>query len=190
MATEKELDEFLASFERRAFKRAAYAVRDDEAALDLVQEAMISLAQNYGDRPVEELPLLFQRILGNAINDHFRREKSRSAWMVNQADLAAGPGHEGGEFDLLEILEVDDASGLGESADSTLAREQILRAIDEELQNLSERQREAFLLRYLEELDVAETAQIMGCSEGSIKTHCSRATQALAKALKARGISL
>lgn len=189
MATEKELSDFLVSIEKRAFKRAAYAVRDDDAALDLVQEAMIRVSEKYGDRPAAELPLLFQRILSNAINDYFRREKVKSSVMSVFSDF--GGDAEDGDFDLLESLEMQDEASAGtESAADTVARVQVLQAIDEEVQKLPERQREAFLLRYLEEMDVAETAAIMGCSEGSVKTHCSRATHALAKALKAKGIRL
>ena len=74
MATDKELNDFLESVERRAFKQAVYAVRKDEAALDIVQDAMIKLAEKYGDKPLAELPMLFQRILQNTIHDHFRRQ--------------------------------------------------------------------------------------------------------------------
>ena len=77
-----------------------------------------------------------------------------------------------------------------ESAADAVSRAQILQAIDTEVAELPGRQREAFLLRYWEEFDVAETAAVMGCSEGSVKTHCSRAVHALAKALRAKGISL
>ncbi|MBU6437770.1 MAG: RNA polymerase sigma factor [Betaproteobacteria bacterium] len=189
MATEKELSDFLAGIEKRAFKRAAYAVRDSDAALDLVQETMIRVCEKYGDRPPAELPLLFQRILSNAINDHFRREKVKSSVMSVFSDF--GGDGEDGDFDLLESLEMQDsASARTESAADAVTRSQILQKIDEEVQRLPERQREAFLLRYLEEMDVAETASVMGCSEGSVKTHCSRATHALAKALKAKGIML
>src|SRR5881227_3034136 len=81
MATDKELNDFLESVERRAFKQAAYAVRKDEAALDIVQDAMIKLAEKYGDKPLAELPMLFQRILQNTILDYFRREKVRNTWI-------------------------------------------------------------------------------------------------------------
>lgn len=189
MATEKELTDFLASIEKRAFKRAAFAVRDDHAALDLVQETMIRVCEKYGDRPPAELPLLFQRILSNAINDHFRREKVKTSVMSVFSDF--GGDSEDGDFDLLESLEMQDSSASRtESAADTVSRSQVLQAIDDEVQKLPERQREAFLLRYLEEMDVAETAAVMGCSEGSVKTHCSRATHALARALKAKGIRL
>ena len=83
MASEKELSDFLKSVEKRAFKRALYSVRDDEAALDIVQDAMIRLAEKYGDRPAAELPLVFQRILSNATMDWFRRQKVRNALVKN-----------------------------------------------------------------------------------------------------------
>jgi RNA polymerase sigma-70 factor, ECF subfamily len=188
LATEKELSDFLKSVEKRAFKRTAYAVRGDDAALDIVQEAMIRLAEKYADRPPAELPLLFQRILSNATMDWFRREKVRGAVMQNLSDFEGSESD--GEFDLLEtLLALEDTLGT-ESAADAVSRAQILRAIELEVTELPARQREAFLLRYLEEFDVAETAAAMGCSEGSVKTHCSRAVHALAKALRAKGITL
>lgn len=188
LATEQELSSFLKSVERRAFKRTAYTVRDDEAALDIVQDAMIRLAERYADRPPEELPPLFQRILSNATMDWFRRQKVRNAVISNLSDL--GTGDDQSEFDLLESLESAETSLGAESAAETFSRAQILQMIDVEVATLPGRQREAFLLRYWEELDVAETAAAMGCSEGSVKTHCSRAVHSLAKALKAKGIGL
>ena len=188
MASEKELSDFLKSIEKRAFKRALYAVRDDEAALDIVQDAMIRLAEKYGDRPAAELPLVFQRILSNATMDWFRRQKVRNALVKNFSDFESAG--DDGDFDILETLEALDGSTATESAADQVSRAQILLVIEEHVAQLPARQREAFLLRYWEELDVAETAAAMGCSEGSVKTHCSRAVHALAKALKAKGISL
>jgi RNA polymerase sigma-70 factor, ECF subfamily len=184
----EELDDFLRSVERRAFKRTAFAVRDDDAALDIVQDAMIRLSQSYADRPPTEWPMLFQRILSNATLDHFRRQKVRNALFMNIGDLEDKVGDEDGDFDLLASLRLDDAAV--EGADDSAQRTEVLAQIEEEVTKLPARQREAFLLRYWEELDVAETAAAMGCSEGSVKTHCSRAVQALSKALSARGISL
>ncbi len=187
MASDKELSDFLKSVEKRAFKRTAYAVRDDDAALDIVQDAMIRLAEKYIDRPAAELPLLFQRILSNATMDWFRRQKVRHAVLHNFSDFEVPDGD--GDFDVLETLELlDDTRGTESAADS-VSRAQMLQLIDAEVAQLPARQREAFLLRYWEELDVAETAAVMGCSEGSVKTHCSRAVHALAKALRAKGIS-
>lgn len=188
MATDKELNDFLRSVEKRAFKRSAYLVRDDDAALDIVQDAMIRLAEKYFDRPAAELPLLFQRILSNATMDWFRRQKVRRNVMQNMSDFESGDGNE--DFDLLEALETADGAMGSLSAADEVSRAQILQVIDGEVAELPARQREAFLLRYWEELDVAETAAVMGCSEGSVKTHCSRAVHALAKSLKAKGITL
>ena len=188
LASDKELSDFLKSVEKRAFKRALYAVRDEDAALDIVQDTMIRLAEKYVDRPAAELPLLFQRILSNATMDWFRRKKVRNAVVRNFSDFES-PGSDG-DFDILEALEAHGGSLATESAADSVSRDQILLAIEAEVAQLPGRQREAFLLRYWEELDVAETAATMGCSEGSVKTHCSRAVHALAKALQAKGISL
>jgi RNA polymerase sigma-70 factor (ECF subfamily) len=189
LATDKELSDFLKSIEKRAFKRTFFAVRDEDAALDVVQDTMIRLSEKYADRPAAELPLLFQRILSNATMDWFRRQKVRNAVLVNMSEFEPA-GDDGGDFDLLETLESVDGALGSESAADQVGRAQILLLIDEQVQQLPARQREAFLLRYWEELDVAETAAVMGCSEGSVKTHCSRAVHALAKSLRAKGISL
>ena len=188
LATRKELSDFLASVERRAFKQCVFSVHDDEAALDIVQDAMMKLAEKYATRPPAELPLLFQRILQNAIRDHFRRGKVRSTWTTLLSNL--GLGGEDDDADPLETLEVEDASNVPASPADRLEQSQVMAAIEEAVQGLPERQRQAFMLRYWEELDVSETAKAMGCSEGSVKTHCSRATHALAKVLKAKGITL
>jgi len=188
MASDKELADFLASVERRAFKQTIYAVRDHEASLDCVQDAMIRLAEKYGDKPAAELPMLFQRILQNVILDYFRRQKVRNTWVSLFSSLT--PSNEDDDFDLLENFDAESRSIGSESGQDQLERAQILNLIDEEIQKLPTRQREAFLMRYWEDMDVAETAAAMGCSEGSVKTHCSRATHALALALKAKGITL
>ena len=187
MASDKELSDFLESVGKRAFKRVVYAVRDDDSALDIVQDAMIRLAERYADRPASELPLLFQRILSNATMDHFRRLRVRNSVMQNISDFETGS--EDGDFDLLDGLESIEAVLGAESAADTVSRAQILHIIETEVAELPARQREAFLLRYWEELDVAETASVMGCSEGSVKTHCSRAVHTLARALRSKGIA-
>ena len=189
MASRKELSDFLESVERRAFKQAVYAVRDDDAALDIVQDAMFKLAEKYADKPAAELPLLFQRILQNVIHDHFRRQKVRNLWTTLLSALQPSDD-DASDRDPLDALEVDGDTRAGESAAELVERDQILRIIEAEIQKLPPRQREAFVMRYWQEMDVAETASAMGCSEGSVKTHCSRATHALADALKAKGITL
>jgi RNA polymerase sigma-70 factor (ECF subfamily) len=174
--------------ERRAFKHAMFAVRDEDNALDIVQDAMMRLAEKYADRPAAELPLLFQRILQNAIRDHFRRSKVRSTWTTLLGNLGLGGEDEDG--DPLETIEVEDLSNVPASPAAQLEQSQVMSQIESAVQSLPARQREAFMLRYWEELDVSETAKVMGCSEGSVKTHCSRATHALAKVLRAKGITL
>ena len=190
MATEQELSDFLKSVERRAFKRSVYHVRDDEAALDIVQDSMMKLAEHYGHKPVAELPMLFQRILSNCTLDWFRRNKTRRALFSNMSDFTHADDDGNGDFDLLQNLATPLDTRETESAEDSVRRADVLRQIDAEVSALPGRQREAFLLRYWEEMDVAETAAVMGCSEGSVKTHCSRAVAALSRALTTRGISL
>jgi RNA polymerase sigma-70 factor (ECF subfamily) len=186
LATELELSNFLKSAEKRAFKRSYYHVRNEEAALDIVQDSMMKLCEHYGDKPVEELPMLFQRILSNCTLDWFRRQKTRNALFSNLGDFESA--NEEDDFDLLESFNSDSDAGASASAETLTDRAQVLHAIELEILNLPARQREAFLMRYWEEMDVAETAAAMGCSEGSVKTHCSRAVQALSKALKSKGL--
>ena len=159
-------------------------MRDQEAALDIVQDAMLRLAEKYGHRPAGELPLLFHRIVQNAIRDYFRRSKVRSLWTTLVSSLSSGRDGEN-EADPLENI-----AHPGEHPGEALERSQVLDIIAQELGRLPERQREAFVMRYMDELNVADTARAMGCSEGSVKTHCSRAAHALAAALTARGIKL
>jgi RNA polymerase sigma-70 factor (ECF subfamily) len=148
---------------------------------------MMKLAEKYGDRPADELPMLFQRIIQNTIRDHYRRSKVRSLWTVLLSALSFGKDE---EADPLETIEVDAETAARNSPEGCFQQAQLLGIIEKEIMRLPVRQREAFLMRYWEDMDVAETASVMGCSEGSVKTHCSRATHTLAAALKARGISL
>ena len=186
VATRNELSDFLRQAEKKAFKRAAYHVRDEEAALDIVQDSMIKLSTHYGDKPLEELPLLFQRILSNTILDWFRRQKTRRALFTNLPEL--GQSSDGESFDWLEVDTGTGQEPQAQSAESHVQQWQTLSQIEDAIQSLPARQREAFLLRYWEELDVAETAAVMGCTEGSVKTHCSRAVAALSKRLAEQGI--
>ncbi len=184
MATPKELSDFLASVERRAFKQTAYAVRDDHAALDIVQDSMMKLAEKYGDHAVTEFPMLFQRILQNTMRDFWRRQKVRNLWTTLLSSFS-GNDADSEERDPLETIDVEDDS---DEPSAVLAKNQTIALIELALQKLPLRQREAFVLRYWEEMDVAETAEIMGCSDGSVKTHCSRAVHALAIELRKQGL--
>ncbi|MDZ4141630.1 MAG: RNA polymerase sigma factor [Methylotenera sp.] len=183
MATPRELSDFLEAVERRAFKQTAYAVRDDHAALDIVQDAMMKLAEKYGDKPVAELPMLFQRILQNTMRDFWRRQKVRNLWTTLLSSF--GRNEDGEDRDPLDTIDVEDDS---DEPSTQLERSQTIKLIENALEKLPARQREAFVLRYWEEMDVAETAEIMGCSDGSVKTHCSRAVRALAAELKKQGL--
>jgi RNA polymerase sigma-70 factor, ECF subfamily len=187
LATRKELADFLASVERRAYKQAFFAARDEQVALDAVQDAMMKLAEKYASRPVEELPMLFQRILQNTLRDYFRRQKVRNLWTTQVSSLSSSDDE---DHDPLETLEVNSNSNPQGAPSDQLQQAQTLEIIEKALQKLPQRQRQAFLLRYWEELDVAEAAAVMGCSEGSVKTHCSRATHALAELLKDKGVVL
>jgi RNA polymerase sigma-70 factor (ECF subfamily) len=188
LATQQELARFLAEVERRAYKHAYFSVHDQSTALDIVQDAMLKLAEKYAAKPPHELPLLFQRILQNTITDFHRRHKVRSFWVTSFASLFSGKEEE--EADPLEILDCPDESSAGAEPAKRLEQSQVIAIIERGLERLPARQRQAFLLRYWEEMDVAETARVMGCSQGSVKTHCSRATHALAVFLKKQGVKL
>jgi RNA polymerase sigma-70 factor (ECF subfamily) len=168
----RELDRFLAGVERSAFRIAQCALHDTDDAHDVVQVAMLRLAQSYGSRPTAEWKPLFYRILYNGIRDLQRRHRVRRRFF-GLLPGAARQDEDGGE-DLLERV-----------ADSTpgplqqLATDEAMRHLDGALRRLPARQLEAFSLRCLEGLDVAATAAAMDCSEGSVKTHYFRALQTL-----------
>jgi RNA polymerase sigma-70 factor (ECF subfamily) len=178
---------FLESVERRAFKQAMFAVRNEETALDIVQDSMLKLAEKYGNQPHEEFPMLFQRILQNTIRDFYRRSKVRSMWTTVLSALSPNDDE---DYDPLESIEAGDGAMISNSPEGALQQAQTMAIIEAEIAKLPARQREAFLMRYWEDMDVAETAAAMGCSDGSVKTHCSRATHTLAAALAAKGIKL
>ncbi len=188
LATYQELSEFLKQVERRAFKQAMFAVHGEDAALDIVQDSMLKLSDKYAGRPAEELPLLFQRILQNTIRDYFRRQKIRNFWTMPLSSLFSGG--EDDEQDPLETMQTESGSSFLQDPAKSLESSQVVELIEAALQKLPARQREAFLLRYWENMDVAATAAAMGCSEGSVKTHCSRAVHGLAAMLKEKGVEL
>jgi RNA polymerase sigma-70 factor, ECF subfamily len=167
-----QMDRFLAGVERRAFRIAQIALRHEQDALDAVQDSMLQLVRSYSGRPADEWRPLFYRILENRVRDFQRRRSVRDkvmSWMPwqssddddAQSDLIAQAPDKG-----------PDPSGQAESG-------QMMQALEAALQQLPPRQRQCFLLRNLEGLDVAETAAAMHCSEGSVKTHHFRALQAL-----------
>jgi RNA polymerase sigma-70 factor (ECF subfamily) len=163
------MDSFLAEVERKAFRMAQIALRNEQDALDAVQDAMMQLVRSYSQRPSDEWRPLFYRILENRIRDTQRRRTVRGrvmAWLPWSADTA----------------EADPVAQAPDPAPGPVAQlegDEIMIALQAALQRLPQRQRQAFLLRNLEGLDVAETAAAMGCSEGSVKTHYFRALQSL-----------
>ena len=163
-------------------------MQNEHTALDIVQDAMIRLAEKYGSKPAAELPLLFQRILQNTIRDYYRRQKVKNARITLFSSLI--PKHESEDYEPLETMQDNENRSAPAAPDESLQQRQVIALIEQALTRLPARQREAFLLRYWEGLDQAETATAMGCTEGSVKTHCSRATHALAESLKRKGIKL
>ena len=191
LATRQELSDFLAETERRAYKQALFAVHDEHVALDIVQDSMMKLALKYASKPTDELPLLFQRILQNTIRDYYRRQKIRSLWTTLFSAFTPNDQSKNQEdFDILETLQVKQESNFAKEPDVQLERAQLIGLIEKAMEILPARQREAFMLRYWEEMSLAETAIIMKCSEGSVKTHCSRAVHALATILREKGVKL
>ena len=168
---ERQLNQFLADVERRALRIAEIAVRDREEALDLVQDAMIKLARNYSARPEEEWAPLFYRILQNGVRDWHRRQKVRNRVMV-----WFGRSHSADD-DYDVVSNAPDPAG--RAPDVELQTQEAMQRLEVLIYELPGRQREAFMLRTFEGLDVAGTAVAMGCSEGSVKTHYSRAVHAL-----------
>jgi RNA polymerase sigma-70 factor (ECF subfamily) len=168
----RALNQFLASVELKAYRIAHAGLRHEDDALDAVQDAMLQLARSYADRPAEEWKPLFYRILENRVRDMQRRRTVRGrvmAWLPfnreDDEDEASDPIAQAPSTDPAPVLRLE--------------MDQAMKALEGALHTLPPRQRQAFLLRSLEGMDVAETAQAMGCSEGSVKTHYFRALQSL-----------
>jgi RNA polymerase sigma-70 factor (ECF subfamily) len=169
-----DLDQFLAEHERRAFRMAMIATGEKADALDIVQDAMLKLVRSYAHKPKTEWPALFHRIVQNAINDWFRKEKVRKTWRQwfswGRDDDDAGVTED-------PVSQVEQMGT--HRPDEVLIQQNAMQRLDELLNELPLRQQQVFLLRQWEGLDVAETAKAMGISEGSVKTHYSRAVHSL-----------
>ncbi|HSH42377.1 MAG TPA: RNA polymerase sigma factor [Arenicellales bacterium] len=173
------LDAFFEDVEKRAYRMAVYTLKDEQAALDAVQDAMLKLVEKYSDRPSKEWPALFFTILNNRMIDIQRWGRLREAGGKLVSLFRA---HDNGDEDLLE-------TGLG--SDNFIAERpevaswsrDLHNKIDDAITKLSERQRQVFLLREWQGFNVRETSEILGCSEGSVKQHHFRAMQALRKHL-------
>lgn len=174
---ERTLDQFLKGVERRALRMAELATGQRAEALDLVQDAMFGFVRHYAAKPAQEWTPLFYRVLDSRLNDWHRRRKVRNRWL---AVFTRDPGDDEETDEIAQAPDLDDPGPLLRLAGNEAARD-----LDVALQRLPLRQRQAFLLRVWEGLDVADTAQAMRCSEGSVKTHLSRALVALRRALEA-----
>jgi RNA polymerase sigma-70 factor (ECF subfamily) len=159
---EQELNRFLAEVEKRALRIAEISVRDRDEALDLVQDAMIKLARKYADRTSDEWTPLFYRIVRNRVMVWFRR-----------------PGNDDDDYDAVAAA----PDPKGRTPDEQLQSQEAMQSLEVAVGELPARQREAFMLRTFEGLSVAGTATSMGCSEGSVKTHYSRAVHSLRESL-------
>jgi RNA polymerase sigma-70 factor (ECF subfamily) len=166
-----QMNRFLVEVETSAFQLARYAVRDTDEALDLVQDAMFTLAKKYGKKPVSEWRPLFFRILQNRIRDWHRRSKVRRRLFSESVS--------GGVDRIEQAVDVAAADPM-----LALGADGAADEVEEAVAALPMRQQQAFLLRSIEGMSVAETAKAMGCSQGSVKTHYSRALGVLRERLK------
>jgi RNA polymerase sigma-70 factor (ECF subfamily) len=158
----RTMEEFLKAIEKRAFAIAKISTSRHEDALDIVQETMFKMVEKYGSKPVPEWRPLFYRILNNKITDHYRRQAVRNnifIWKSSDNDQSD------------DCFQSDIASSVERRSEA------------KGVQKLARRQREAFLLRSWECLSTRETAYAMGCTEGSVKTHYSRALEKLREQL-------
>ena len=172
----QSLGAFLASSEKRAYRRALLSTRHADDALDIVQDAMMQLSYRYAQRPASEWPMLFARIVTNGIRDWHRRQTLRRKLFFW---LPAEPEGEDSASPFDQVADPHASEGLHQ-----LANGQMLQQLQASLGQLPARQREAFELRIWEGLDVQDTAVAMGCSQGSVKTHLSRALHRLREDLQ------
>jgi RNA polymerase sigma-70 factor (ECF subfamily) len=170
------LDRFLAAHERRAYRMAYVATSNHADALDVVQDAMFKLVKRYAKCDEAEWPSLFTRIVQNNLADFYRRNAVRRKW---RQWFSRDDNDEAGEDPLEQIAQTGT-----HQPDEQLGQHRAMQALDAALKKLPLRQQQVFLLRQWEGMDVAQTAQAMGVSEGSVKTHYSRALKSLRSQLE------
>lgn len=178
--THTALDGFLAGIERRALRMAECALGNREDALDVVQEVMIRLCQRYADRSQDEWRPLFYRMLQNRIRDHYRRTAVRNRFRSWLRPATGQDETDGGPVDAMQTV----ADPAASPPDRLLEQESAMQRLQSVLQRLPQRQQQAFMLRVWEGMDVAETAAVMKCSQGSVKTHLARALQRIREQLE------
>ncbi len=172
------MEHFLAQVEKKAFRMAEIATQNQSDALDIVQDAMIKLVEKYSDKPAAEWKPLFYRILQNRIMDHFRHKKLINSIFFWKKEIVDDYS-----------CEQDSKQELNQEPDERTPEREIqgqrnIKTVTQALKDLPLRQQQCFMLRSWEGLSVKETADIMGCTEGSVKTHYSRARDALSLAIK------
>lgn len=170
------MDSFLATVERRAFRMAVIATRDRDEALDIVQDAMLKLARKYAQHPAAEWGPLFTRILQSTILDWHRRQKVRNRWRV----ILGGKRDDDDDEDPLE----QQVAAMAPTPEAQLQQSNSIAMLEQAITQLPVRQQQVFLLRQWEGMDVAQTALAMDISEGSVKTHYSRAVHTLRNLLE------
>jgi RNA polymerase sigma-70 factor (ECF subfamily) len=174
------LNRFLSSVEKRAFRMADLATGNPDHAMDIVQDAMMALAKNYSHKNEADWGPLFHRILQSKIRDWYRRSRTRNrvfGWLYTN-------NFDDNDNDAVDpIQQAADNTAL--SPDSSADNEQLMDVTLNAIRQLPLRQQQAFLLRAWEGFNVKETAKAMGCSQGSVKTHYSRASKSLKQSLQA-----
>lgn len=176
----EEFNTFFKENEKKFYKKIYFLVKDEDVALDILQDSMIKLMENYSEKSKSEWPLLFHTIASNCVNDYFRKKNNQTIQYMSDFS---------GEIeDEEQFLESISSEHIQDSQFDFKYSKELIVILQEALDTLPLRQKEAFLLRYLDELSITETAEIMKCSEGSVKTHCSRACISLAQFLKNKGI--
>ncbi len=174
------LDSFLSSVERRALRIAQLGTRDTDEAMDCVQDAMLQLARHYSNRDPAEWPPLFYRILDNRLRKWRFRQVLRGRWLG--ARMGAVPAEDTDPLDSLSGPETERPDIATQSANT-------LHSVRSALEALPTRQRQAFVLRHWQGLSTTDTAIAMGCTEGSVKTHLSRACAQLQTLLLEQGVT-
>lgn len=168
-ATREGLDQFFSLHDEKAYKMAYALTHNRDDALELVQDSMLKLVQHYAQKPPEEWTLLFYKILHNRINDFYRRQGLRKLFSVFIHDK------DNNQDELLSRLADSTNNTPHQQVEQSLSLERILQA----LKTLPLRQQQTFLLRAWQEFSVRETAFALSISEGSVKTHYSRALKQL-----------
>lgn len=178
MGDTKTMDQFLETIERRAFHMAQMATGSRDDALDIVQDTMYKLVEKYSEKHLAEWRPLFYRILNSKITDYYRRNAVRNR-LISLASWGMKADTTGADL-------IDRAVGQNsDTPDQLFVREQQIKELSAAVKQLPRRQREAFMLRCWDGMSTAITAETMGCTEGSVKTHYSRALHRLRDSLEA-----